>query len=102
MTHVRAWKFRPPPGSEQQFASAYGEAGVWAQLFSRAGGYRGTILLSPAEPGGWWMTLDRWADAADFEAFGHDFGKEYRELDAELEGVAGEEEFVGAFEEPER
>jgi heme-degrading monooxygenase HmoA len=99
MTHVRVWRFRPPEGREQEFAEAYSGDGSWAQLFARATGYRGTQLLRPVEKGGWWLTIDRWDTTADFEAIGHDFGEEYRALDAELEGVAGEEEFVGAFEE---
>ena len=98
MTHVRVWRFRPPPGREREFAEAYDGEGRWAELFRRASGYKGTVLLKPDQPGGWWLTLDRWDSAADFEAFGHDFGADYRALDAELEGVAGEEEFVGAFE----
>ena len=99
MTHVRVWKFRPPAGRETEFSLAYGADGVWAALFGKARGYLGTSLYRPAEPGGWWLTVDRWNSAAAFEAFGHDFGDEYRALDAELEGVAGEEEFVGAFDE---
>ena len=98
MTHVRVWKFRPPEHREREFETAYSANGRWAELFGKAAGYRGTSLLRPLEPGGWWLTLDRWDSAGDFEAFGHDFGEEYRALDAELEGIAGEEEFVGAFE----
>ena len=41
----------------------------------------------------------RWDTEAHFQAFERDFGIEYRGLDQELEGVAGEEVFVGAFEE---
>jgi heme-degrading monooxygenase HmoA len=99
MTHHRIWRFRPPPEREQEFASAYGSGGPWAELFAKAKGYCGTTLLRPAEPGGWWLTIDRWNSLAEFNAFGGDFGDEYRALDAKLEGVAGEEEFVGAFEE---
>jgi hypothetical protein len=99
MTHVRVWKFRPPQGREQEFALAYGPDGVWAALFGKAKGYLGTILYRPGHTDAWWLTVDRWNSAADFEAFGHDFGEEYCALDAQLEGVAGEEEFVGAFEE---
>ena len=55
-------------------------------------------MLGPGDPGGWWLTIDGWDSLADFAAFNHDFGDAYRALDAELEGVAGEEEFVGAFE----
>lgn len=99
MAHVRVWKFRPPPGREREFAAAYADSGRWAELFRRASGYRGTTLLAPDRPGGWWLTVDRWDSAANFEAFQSDFGEDYRALDAELEGVAGEEEFVGAFNE---
>ena len=98
MTHLRIWKFRPPEGREEEFALAYGGDGAWTALFSNAGGYLGTTLLRPAELGGWWMTIDRWNSIGDFKAFQRDLDPDYRALDAELEGVAGEEEFVGAFE----
>jgi heme-degrading monooxygenase HmoA len=98
MTHVRIWKFRPPAAREDEFAAAYGGSGAWAALFAKAEGYRGTELLRPLEAGGWWVTIDRWESPTAFETFQRDFGPQYRALDAELEGVAGDEEFVGAFE----
>ena len=98
MTHIRIWKFRPAQHRESEFVEAYGTGGVWAELFARARGYIGTELLEPSEPGGWWLTIDRWDNHADFDAFQREFGIEYRGLDSELEGVAGEEQFVGAFE----
>ena len=98
MTHLRIWKFRPPEDRVDEFASAYSGNGVWAELFSKAKGYLGSTLLRSDQPGGWWLTIDRWNSFADFEAFGQAHGEEYRALDAQLEGVAGEEEFVGAFE----
>ncbi|MCH8616346.1 hypothetical protein LZ016_09570 [Sphingomonas sp. SM33] len=99
MTHVRVWKFRPAEGREREFEQAYSGNGVWSRLFEQALGYQGTVLLRPCERGGWWLTLDRWDGLANFEAFEDQFGVEYRGLDAELEGVAGEEVFLGAFEE---
>ena len=99
MTHARVWKFRPPAGHEAEFEKAYSDVGNWAKLFDQAPGYCGTVLLRPSEKGGWWLTIDRWETEAHFEAFKHDFGVQYRGLDRELEGVAGEELFVGAFEE---
>jgi len=99
MSHVRIWKFRPPAGREEEFANAYGSNGAWSELFGRARGYCGTSLSRPSSFDGWWLTIDRWESAFDFEAFQRDFGEEYRALDAELEGIAGDEEFVGAFEE---
>lgn len=99
MTHARVWKFKPPAGREDEFHAAYSGSGNWAQLFEQAAGYRGTILLRPEDSGGWWLTIDRWESEEHFEAFQRDFGVQYRGLDEELEGVAGEEVFVGAFEE---
>jgi len=99
MTHVRIWKFRPPPGRERDFALAYGADGVWAALFAKARGYLGTSLHRPDQPGGWWLTIDRWSSAGDFEAFSQAHDEAYRTLDQELEGLSGKEEFVGAFEE---
>lgn len=98
MTHLRIWKFRPPEGREGEFALAYGSDGPWPALFGKARGYVGTELHRPLESGGWWLSIDRWGSLADFEAFQRQFGEEYRALDMQLEGVAGEEEFVGAFE----
>ena len=98
MTHHRIWKFRPPQGREDEFASAYSSDGEWARLFRNAPGFQGTSLLSPAETGSWWLTIDRWDSASDFAAFTEVFGEQYRALDKQLEGVAGEEVFVGAFE----
>lgn len=97
--HVRVWKFRPPPGREEAFADIYGPQGRWAELFKKKRGYLGTSLLRPSQAGDWWMTIDRWQSIQDFEAFGRDFGDEYLALDAGLEGIAGDEAFVGAFEE---
>ena len=99
MTHARVWKFRPPAGREDEFERAYSGTGNWARLFEQAPGYRGTTLLRPSEKGGWWLTIDRWDSEAQFTAFQGDFGIDYRGLDAELEGLSGEEAFVGAFEE---
>ena len=98
MAHVRVWKFLPPEGREQEFAKAYGSHGVWAELFSKGAGYRGTQLLRPEAAVGWWLTLDRWESASDFDAFQRQFGDEYGSLDTELAGLAGQEDFVGAFE----
>jgi heme-degrading monooxygenase HmoA len=98
VSHVRIWKFRPPADREGEFAVAYSADGAWARLFGSAAGFLGTELLRPMEPGGWWMTVDRWQSESAFSAFQAEQGAEYRRLDEELEGCAGEEVFVGAFE----
>ena len=99
MTHVRVWRFQPAPGHEEAFAAAYSGDGVWAELFRQDEGFVGTILLSPVEPGGPWLTLDRWQSQAAFERFQDDFGEAYRRLDAQLEPLTTDELFIGAFDE---
>ena len=98
MSHVRVWKFRPPAGGEDAFVEAYASDGAWAQLFGQAAGFLGTTLLRPVESDSWWLTIDRWESAQDFERFDREYGDTYRALDEELEGIAGEEEFVDTFE----
>lgn len=99
MTHVRVWQFQPAPGREAEFAAAYSGDGVWAQLFRQADGFLGTTLLAPAEPGGPWLTLDRWETHAAFDRFQQDFGEAYRRLDAELTPLTAAELFIGGFDE---
>jgi heme-degrading monooxygenase HmoA len=100
MAQLRIWKFRPLERREEEFASAYGADGVWSIMFGKARGYLGTTLYRPSNPGDRWLTIDRWDSFAAFEGFLGAFGDEYRALDSELKDVAGVEEFVGAFEEP--
>ena len=99
MTHVRVWQFQPAPDREVAFATAYSGNGVWAQLFRQADGFVGTLLLAPAEPGGPWLTLDRWQSRAAFDRFQQDTGEAYRQLDTELAPLTADALFIGAFEE---
>lgn len=99
MTHVRVWQFQPSPGREREFAAAYAGDGVWARLFGRAEGFVGTTLLAPAEPGGPWLTLDRWESHKAFGRFHEDHGEAYRSLDAEMMPLTASELFIGAFDE---
>lgn len=99
MTHVRVWQFHPSPGREEEFAAAYSGDGVWAQLFREADGFIGTTLLAPAEPGGPWLTLDRWQSRDAFERFQDNCGEAYRRLDDELMPLTADERFIGAFDE---
>lgn len=99
MTHVRVWQFEPAPGREQEFAAAYASDGPWARLFGHADGFVATTLLAPAEPGGPWLTLDRWQSLGAFERFLAEYGEPYRSLDDALMDLTAAETFLGAFEE---
>ena len=94
---VIVWEFRVQPGQAAEFERSYGSEGDWAQLFRRSPAYRGTELLrDPADPERY-LTLDRWEDAADFEAFKTDHGDDYRRLDRACEPFCSEERLVGRF-----
>jgi heme-degrading monooxygenase HmoA len=95
VTHVRLWRFEVPPESESKFLSAYNADGDWARLFAKAAGFIRTELWRDGD--GIYLTADYWESITAFEAFQASLGEEYRRLDAELEGIAGVETFLGAF-----
>src|SRR5215212_6631592 len=92
------WRFRLVVGLEGEFELAYGPSGKWAQLFRRDHGYLGTELLNRSDDSREYLTLDRWATHAAYEAFRARWSGEYRRLDHLLEGLTEEETLLGAFE----
>ena len=95
MTHVRLWQFEVPPDTEERFLAAYRSDGDWARLFATAPGFIRTDLWRDGD--GIYLTADHWESVEAFERFQAGQGDEYRRLDAELEGIAGIETFLGAF-----
>jgi heme-degrading monooxygenase HmoA len=95
MMHVRLWRFEVPEEQEARFVSAYRSDGDWAKLFATAPGFVRTELWRDGD--GIYLTADYWDSVMAFETFQATLGEEYRRLDAELEGVAGIETFLGAF-----
>ena len=95
VTHVRLWQFEVSPEQEAKFISAYRSDGDWAKLFGTAPGFLRTELWRDGD--GIYLTADHWESVTAFEAFQASLGEEYRRLDAELEGVAEIETFLGAF-----
>ena len=97
MAHHRLWQFRPPAGGEKAFAEAYASGGPWAEVFGQAPGFIGTRLMRPPEGSDWWLTIDSWDSAEAFANFLENHREAYAALDRQLEGIAGEETFIGAF-----
>ena len=95
MTHLRLWRFEVPPETEARFVAAYRSDGDWARLFAAAPGFIRTELWRAAD--GTYLTADHWESAAAFDRFQAATGDAYRKLDAELEGIAGIETFLGMF-----
>jgi heme-degrading monooxygenase HmoA len=96
--YVVLWRFRPLVGRESEFERAYGPSGPWTRLFRRSDGYLGTDLLRRSDGSGDYLTLDRWASRAAYEAFRARWSNEYGELDDQLEELTEDESPLGAFE----
>ena len=95
MTHLRLWQFEVPPDREERFVAAYQSDGDWARLFMQAPGFIRTELWRDGD--GIYLTADHWQSSEAFEWFQAVQGEDYRRLDAELEGTALTETFLGAF-----
>ncbi len=96
--YVVLWRFRPRVGQESEFERAYSSSGEWAQLFRRGDGYLGTELLRRSDDSREYLTIDRWASRAAYEAFRARWSSEYQQLDHRLEELTEEETLLGAFE----
>jgi len=96
MTFVRVWRYTVAEAQREAFERAYGPAGDWAQLFAKGGGYLGTELLGAADGGSQptlaYVSIDRWRERSDWDAFLGDHDEEYRGLDRRLENLTLEEE----------
>ena len=99
MTHARVWKFRPPAGREDEFERLIPDRQLGAAVRAGAGLSRDRCCCGRVEAGGWWLTIDRWETEAHSRPSRTISASNIAGLDQELEGVAGEEVFVGAFEE---
>lgn len=90
----RVWRFRVVAGLEPEFERVYGSTGAWAQLFSRAAGYRGTELQRLEKRSPEYLLVDRWESRAAWEAFRRDHAADYERLDRECEALTLTEELV--------
>jgi heme-degrading monooxygenase HmoA len=78
---VRVWEYDVPEASRAEFERIYGSDGDWAQLFSSSDGFRGTELFASVGNPGRYLTVDRFTDVEDWNAFLADQGDAYRRLD---------------------
>jgi len=86
--YVRVWEYEVGADQVDAFIAAYGATGAWARLFEREAGYVGTQLFGAVGQDGRFLTVDRWRDAACWEAFLDQWRDEYGELDHQLHGLA--------------
>jgi heme-degrading monooxygenase HmoA len=94
------WEFQVREDLVEEFQAAYGPEGSWVELFERAEGYLGSVLLRSDEAPHKFLTIDRWQDVASYESFRRKFAAEYESLDAACEVMTTSETRIGAFEDP--
>ncbi len=92
------WDFRADPMRVEEFESAYGTNGLWAELFRKAPGYIRTELLRDSGGTNRYLTIDYWTNLDAYKGFRQDFSVEFRSLDRECEAFTKSERHVGDFE----
>lgn len=92
------WRFDVADEKAAAFTEAYGPAGIWAEFFRGADGFRGTELFRRTVAPACFLTLDRWATRDAYEAFRRERAAEYTALDAVCEGLTAGEAFLAAWE----
>ena len=95
--YVILWEFEVRAERAGEFELAYGPSGAWARLFAKGDGFLGTELLHDHEARCRYVTIDRWASRAAFEAFGERYREQYAELDARCEALTERETLIGRF-----
>ena len=96
MFHV-VWEFRVRAAALETFVRRYGPEGDWVQLFRRAPGYVGTVLMQDRREPQRFLVTDTWRDAASHAAFKADRADEYAALDHECEALTEDERCLGEF-----
>jgi heme-degrading monooxygenase HmoA len=94
------WQFVARDDRISEFEHAYSSIGAWAELFSKAPGFRGTTLLRDTENSRRFLTMDRWDSVEAQSAMREKFAREYEELDRACEHLTESERRIGIFEEP--
>ena len=77
------------------FQAAYNPTGKWPLFLKQADGYLQSRLLADDEQQNVYLTIDRWASKEDCNTF--IATDPYRELDTQLESVAGVKRRIGAY-----
>jgi heme-degrading monooxygenase HmoA len=91
------WEFEVAPAHQAEFIAAYGPTGAWAQLFAKADGYVGTLLLNDQNDPKRYVTVDRWMSQQAYEAFLAEYRAEYEQLDVDCERLTLREAHLGSY-----
>lgn len=96
---VVLWEYEVQPGAEVAFEALYGPDGAWVGLFHDYPGYVDTQLLKGEQPRHY-LTIDRWASVADYDAFLDAAHARYAEINARGDTLTLAERRLGRYETP--
>src|SRR5215211_540424 len=96
--YVSIWEYQVRADHIVQFEEIYSAVGEWAKLFHKSKGYLGTDLLQDEGHPRRYMTIDRWTSSREYASFLSEWKNEYEKLDAQYEGLTGEEILLGTWE----
>lgn len=105
---VVIWEYHVRAGCEAAFAALYGAGGDWVALFREFDGYIGTELLRDAadplahervkqDSATRFVTIDRWASQAAYDAFLTASEPRYAHIDARGDALTSAEHCLGRF-----
>lgn len=96
---VVLWEYEVKPGAEAQFEALYGSDGAWVELFRDYRGYLDTQLLRGEQPRHY-LTIDRWASAAEYDGFLAAAHDRYARINAQGDTLTLAERRLGRYETP--
>jgi heme-degrading monooxygenase HmoA len=91
------WEFDVKDEHRTDFELAYGPGGAWSDLFSKAPGFRGTVLLRDTTNPLRYLTIDTWDSEAQREAMLAESADAYATLDASFRDWTTAESELGTF-----
>ncbi|MGH8076714.1 MAG: antibiotic biosynthesis monooxygenase family protein [Lysobacter sp.] len=96
---VVLWQYEVRLDAEADFEALYGRDGAWVELFRDCPGYIDTQLLRAGQPRHY-LTIDRWASAADYDAFLGAAHSRYAQINARGDTLTLTERCFGRYETP--
>lgn len=96
--YIIMWQFEVKQEYLDDFISAYGPKGTWAELFNKGKGYKETKLLQDVENKLIFVTIDIWASKISYNGFKNNFKEEYFKLDNGFEKFTISEKLIAEFE----
>ncbi len=97
MAYIIVWEYQVRPEQQAEFEDVYSSHGAWVELFKQSSGYLGTELLQDAINNRRYLTIDRWASKAEYEAFLLEWEIDYHALDVRCEGLTETESQLGIW-----